>query len=80
MTTLNTRKTSLLAAWNLTTKTAIKSAVNAAWQAYKTSMTTLKNTLSTARKSARTTYRTDVTACKATKSVQEVDNSTSNNE
>jgi len=80
MTTLNTRKTSLLAAWNLTTKAAMKSAVTAAWQAYKSSMTTLRTTLSSSRKSARVTYRADVKTCKGTTEVQNVDTSTSNNE
>ncbi len=47
---LNTRKTSLLAAWDKTTKTDVKAAITVARKAYKTSMTDLKTTQSTARK------------------------------
>jgi len=48
--TLNTRKTSLLAAWDKTTKSDVKAAITAAWKAYKTSTTDLKTALTTARK------------------------------
>ncbi len=77
---LNTRKTSLLAAWDKTTKTDVKAAITVARKAYKTSMTDLKTTQSTARKWAWDIYKTDVKACKWIQLVQAVDTSSPNSE
>ena len=64
LTILITRKTALLAAWDKLTKLEIKTAISAAWKAYKISMTDLKATLYTSRRAAWSTYKTEVKLCK----------------
>ncbi len=80
LTILITRKTALLAAWDKLTKLEIKTAISAAWKAYKISMTDLKATLYTSRRAAWSTYKTEVKLCKWTSLVQNVDTSSENSE
>lgn len=80
LTALTTRKTALLAAWDKTTKSEVKTAVAAAWKAYKTSLSTLKSTLHTARDAAWKAYKTEVKTCKSTSLVESVDTSSANSE
>ncbi|HBB03586.1 TPA: hypothetical protein DCZ39_01610 [Patescibacteria group bacterium] len=61
---LNTRKTTLLAAWDKTSKKEIKTTISTVWKTYKTSLTSLKSALSTATKNAWSTYQTEVKTCK----------------
>ncbi|MEI8008832.1 MAG: hypothetical protein WCI00_05600 [bacterium] len=64
LTALITRKTALLAAWDKLTKLEIKTAISAAWKAYKLSMIDLKSTLHTSRDAAWFTYKNEVKLCK----------------
>ncbi len=71
--TLSTRQTSLLAAWNKTTKSEVKPLITATWKAFSTTMTTLKSTLATAKKTAWSTYKSDIKACNATSLLKATD-------
>lgn len=70
-----TRKTALMAAWDLTDKTARRTAVKAADQAFKTSVKTARSTWNTARRTAWKTFDTDKKACLPTSSSSSVSSS-----
>lgn len=80
LTALTTRKTSLLAAWDKTTKSEIKTAVSSAWKIYKTSMSALKSILHTDRETIRSTYKAEIKSCKSTLLLQNVDTSSARSE
>lgn len=67
-----TRKTALMSAWDLTDKTARRTAVKAADQAFKTSVKTARSTWNTARRTAWKTFDTDKKACLPTSSSSSV--------
>jgi len=58
-----TRRTSLLAAWDLTDATARRTAISAAWDAYGTSTTAARKTFINSRTSAWTQFSIDRKAC-----------------
>lgn len=62
---LTARTSALKAAYALTDKTARRTAIRAAWQAWSTAVRTAKSTQKTARNTAWTTFRTDMKACGA---------------
>lgn len=70
VTALQTRSQSIQDAWNAYgtsgDKTVLKSAIAAAWSAYKTSVTAIKDTAKSSRQAAWTQFHTDRLACGGT--------------
>ena len=69
---LNTRKTDLLAARSLTTKSEVKLAVKKARDKYKSVKKLAKETLKKWEKSALKIYKKDIKACKISNKVDEI--------
>ncbi len=69
------RKTALMSAWDLTDKTARRSAVKSADQAFRTSAKSARSTWNTARKASWKTFETDRKACLPTNSSSSVSSS-----
>ena len=69
------RKTALMSTWDLTDKTARRSAVKSADQAFRTSAKSARSTWNTARKASWKTFETDRKACLPTNSSSSVSSS-----
>lgn len=77
---LESRKKSLLAAWDKSTKSEVKNALSAAWKTYKKSFSENKSTLHTSRNLAWSMYKTEVKSCKWNSILQNVDSSSERSE
>jgi len=75
LTALTTRKISLLAAFDTTTKSEMKSAISTAWKVYKKSLSEHTSILHKSRNLAWSTFNDDVKICKWTLLLQNIDNS-----